>query len=95
MSKCTIDGIKYATVPLFKGEPAFAEDGGPNPNFDWIGWRLNKRDTVEFPYWTFNYHSEALKTLKIHEVTINDVAELGQLIESLTKVRKFLERTSG
>ena len=34
---CSIDGVEYADIPIFKGEPAFWDDGGPNPNFDWDG----------------------------------------------------------
>lgn len=38
-TKCIIDGIEYDDIPEYNGEPAFLGDGGPNPDFDWDGWR--------------------------------------------------------
>lgn len=34
-----IDGIRHDHMPMYNGEPAFLDDGGPNPEFDWDGWR--------------------------------------------------------
>jgi hypothetical protein len=37
---CVIDGRAYAEVPIFMNEPAFVEDGAPNPRFDWKGFTM-------------------------------------------------------
>ena len=41
--RCTIDGVEYGYIPIFKGEPAFLGDGGTNPDFDWTGWRAGEK----------------------------------------------------
>jgi hypothetical protein len=36
---CYIDGRAYADIPVLKNEPAFFDDGAPNPRFDWKGFK--------------------------------------------------------
>jgi len=50
MTSCTLDGYVYNYIPVYKGQPAYLGDGGPNPDFDIRGWRKAGRPSGIAPF---------------------------------------------